>query len=309
MRIAVTGGSGFIGRRLVAHLLERGDEVLVLSRRPEQARRVLGASPNLKLLEYDPYQPQAWASALEGYEAIVNLAGEPLASSRWTEAKKREIRRSRVETTQALVQALASLQQKPRVLLSSSAVGYYGSRPEGEPLTEADPPGQGFLAEVCQAWEAAARPAEELGIRLAILRTGIVLGPDGGALGQMLAPFQFFLGGPIGSGKQWVSWIHRDDWVSLACFLLQQGSGVFNATAPNPVQMEEFCRTLGQVLARPSWLPVPAPALELLLGEAAQVVLTGQKVIPQAALQLGFTFQYPHLKEALRQLLIPQGNR
>jgi uncharacterized protein (TIGR01777 family) len=165
------------------------------------------------------------------------------------------------------------------------------------------------LAEVCQAWEAAARPAEELGIRLAILRTGIVLGPDGGALAQMLAPFQFFLGGPIGSGKQWVSWIHRDDWVSLACFLLQQGSGVFNATAPNPVQMEEFCRTLGQVLARPSWLPVPAPALELLLGEAAQVVLTGQKVIPQAALQLGFPFQYPHLKEALRQLLIPQVNR
>jgi hypothetical protein len=309
MRIAITGGSGFIGRRLVARLLERGDEVLVLSRRPEQARRVLGASPNLKLLEYDPYQPQAWASALEGYEAVVNLAGEPLASSRWTEAKKREIRRSRVETTQALVQALASLQQKPRVLLSSSAVGYYGSHPEGEPLTEADPPGQGFLAEVCQAWEAAARPAEELGIRLAILRTGIVLGPDGGALAQMLAPFQFFLGGPIGSGKQWVSWIHRDDWVSLACFLLQQGSGVFNATAPNPVQMEEFCRTLGQVLARPSWLPVPAPALELLLGEAAQVVLTGQKVIPQAALQLGFTFQYPHLKEALRQLLIPQVNR
>lgn len=309
MRIAITGGSGFIGRRLVARLLERGDEVLVLSRRPEQARRVLGASPNLKLLEYDPYQPQSWASALEGYEAIVNLAGEPLASSRWTEAKKREIRRSRVETTQALVQALASLQQKPRVLLSSSAVGYYGSHPEGDPLTEADPPGQGFLAEVCQAWEAAARPAEELGIRLAILRTGIVLGPDGGALAQMLAPFQFFLGGPIGSGKQWVSWIHRDDWVSLACFLLQQGSGVFNATAPNPVQMEEFCRTLGQVLARPSWLPVPAPALELLLGEAAQVVLTGQKVIPQAALQLGFTFQYPHLKEALRQLLIPQGNR
>ncbi len=309
MRIAITGGSGFIGRRLVARLLERGDEVLVLSRRPEQARRVLGASPNLKLLEYDPYQPQAWASALEGYEAIVNLAGEPLASSRWTEAKKREIRRSRVETTQALVQALASLQQKPRVLLSSSAVGYYGSHPEGDPLTEADPPGQGFLAEVCQAWEAAARPAEELGIRLAILRTGIVLGPDGGALAQMLAPFQFFLGGPIGSGKQWVSWIHRDDWVSLACFLLQQGSGVFNATAPNPVQMEEFCRTLGQVLARPSWLPVPALALELLLGEAAQVVLTGQKVIPQAALQLGFTFQYPHLKEALRQLLIPQGNR
>ncbi|MFS8781225.1 TIGR01777 family oxidoreductase [Synechococcus sp. W55.1] len=306
MRIAITGGSGFIGRRLVARLLEQGDQVLVLTRRPEQARRILGESPNLKLLPYDPYQPQAWAAALEGYEGIVNLAGEPLASSRWTETKKKEIRRSRVETTQALVQALASLNQKPQVMISSSAVGYYGSHPEGDPLTETDPPAQDFLAEVCQAWEAAARSAEELGIRLAIVRTGIVLGPDGGALGQMLAPFQFFIGGTIGSGKQWLSWIHREDWVSLVCFLLEQGSGVFNATAPNPVQMEEFCRTLGQVLGRPSWLPVPELALELLLGEAAQVVLTGQKVIPQAALQMGFTFQYPQLKEALRQILLPR---
>ncbi|MFT0799750.1 TIGR01777 family oxidoreductase [Synechococcus sp. R5-12] len=304
MRIVITGGSGFIGRRLVARLLEQGDQVLVLTRRLEQARRILGESPNLKLLPYDPYQPQAWAAALEGYEGIVNLAGEPLASSRWTETKKKEIRRSRVETTQALVQALASLNQKPQVMISSSAVGYYGSHPAGEPLTETDPPAQDFLAEVCQAWEAAARSAEELGIRLAILRTGIVLGPDGGALGQMLAPFQFFIGGTIGSGKQWLSWIHREDWVSLVCFLLEQGSGVFNATAPNPVQMEEFCRTLGQVLGRPSWLPVPELALELLLGEAAQVVLTGQKVIPQAALQMGFTFQYPQLKEALRQILL-----
>lgn len=306
MRIAITGGSGFIGRRLVARLLEQGDQVLVLTRRLEQARRILGESPNLKLLPYDPYQPQAWAAALEGYEGIVNLAGEPLASSRWTETKKKEIRRSRVETTQALVQALASLNQKPQVMISSSAVGYYGSHPAGEPLTETDPPAQDFLAEVCQAWEAAARPVEELGIRLAIVRTGIVLGPDGGALGQMLAPFQFFIGGTIGSGKQWLSWIHREDWVSLVCFLLEQGSGVFNATAPNPVQMEEFCRTLGQVLGRPSWLPVPELALELLLGEAAQVVLTGQKVIPQAALQMGFTFQYPQLKEALRQILLPR---
>jgi uncharacterized protein (TIGR01777 family) len=306
MRIVITGGSGFIGRRLVARLLEQGDQVLVLTRRLEQARRMLGESPTLKLLPYDPYQPQAWATALEGYEGIVNLAGEPLASSRWTETKKKEIRRSRVETTQALVQALASLNQKPQVMISSSAVGYYGSHPAGEPLTETDPPAQDFLAEVCQAWEAAARSAEELGIRLAIVRTGIVLGPDGGALGQMLAPFQFFIGGTIGSGKQWLSWIHREDWVSLVCFLLEQGSGVFNATAPNPVQMEEFCRTLGQVLGRPSWLPVPELALELLLGEAAQVVLTGQKVIPQAALQMGFTFQYPQLKEALRQILLPR---
>ncbi|MEN9225191.1 MAG: TIGR01777 family oxidoreductase [Thermostichus sp. HHBFW_bins_43] len=305
MRIAITGGSGFIGRRLVARLLEQGDQVLVLTRNPASARKVLGDPANLKLLQYDPYQPETWAAALEGYEGIVHLAGEPLASSRWTDAKKKEIRRSRVETTQALVRAIASLSQKPHVLVSSSAVGYYGSHPEGDPLPETAPPAQDFLAEVCQAWEAAAQPVKDLGLRLAIVRTGIVLGPDGGALGQMLAPFQFFIGGPIGSGKQWLSWIHREDWVSLVCFLLKQGSGIFNGTAPNPVRMEEFCQTLGQVLARPSWLPVPELALELLLGEAAQVVLTGQRVIPQAALEAGFTFQYPQLKEALRQILIP----
>ncbi|MCF2971750.1 TIGR01777 family oxidoreductase [Synechococcus sp. Nb3U1] len=305
MRIAITGGSGFVGRRLVARLLERGDQVLVLTRNLVPARRTLGDPANLKLLQYDPYQPETWATALEGYEGIVNLAGEPLAASRWTEAKKKEIRRSRVETTQALVQAIASLTQKPQVMVSSSAVGYYGSHPEADPLPETAPPAQDFLATVCQAWEAAARPVQDLGIRLAIVRTGIVLGPDGGALGQMLAPFQLFIGGTIGSGKQWLSWIHREDFVSLVCFLLKQGSGIFNGTAPNPVRMEEFCQTLGQVLARPSWLPVPELALELLLGEAAQVVLTGQRVLPQAALEAGFTFQYPHLKEALRQILIP----
>ncbi|MGQ9837287.1 MAG: thylakoid membrane protein ThyD [Cyanobacteriota bacterium] len=305
MRIAITGGSGFIGRRLVARLLEQGDQVLVLTRNLEQARRILRDPGNLKLLQYDPYQPSTWASALEGYTGIVNLAGEPLASSRWTPAKKKEIRRSRVETTQALVQAIASLDQKPQVMISGSAVGYYGSRPEGEALSETAPPAQDFLGEVCQAWEAAAQPVQDLGIRLAILRTGIVLGPNGGALAQMLAPFQFFIGGTIGSGKQWLSWIHREDLVSLICFLLKQGSGVFNGTAPNPVQMQEFCQTLGQILARPSWLPVPELALELLLGEAAQVVLTGQRVIPQAALAAGFRFQYPQLKEALQQILIP----
>lgn len=305
MRIAITGGSGFVGRCLVARLLERGDQVLVLTRNLAPTRRTLGDPVNLKLLQYDPYQPETWAAALEGYEGIVNLAGEPLAASRWTEAKKKEIRRSRVETTQALVQAIASLTQKPQVMVSSSAVGYYGSHPEADPLPETAPPAQDFLATVCQAWEAAARPVLDLGIRLAIVRTGIVLGPDGGALGQMLAPFQLFIGGTIGSGKQWLSWIHREDFVSLVCFLLKQGSGIFNGTAPNPVRMEEFCQTLGQVLARPSWLPVPELALELLLGEAAQVVLTGQRVIPQAALEAGFTFQYPHLKEALRQILIP----
>lgn len=305
MRIAITGGSGFIGRRLVARLLEQGDQVLVLTRNLEQARRTLGDPAHLKLLQYDPYQPSTWASALEGYTGIVNLAGEPLTSSRWTPAKKKEIRRSRVETTQALVQAITSLDQKPQVMISGSAVGYYGSHPEGEPLSETAPPAQDFLGEVCQAWEAAAQPVQDLGIRLAILRIGIVLGPNGGALARMLAPFQFFIGGTIGSGKQWLSWIHREDLVSLICFLLKQGSGVFNGTAPNPVQMQEFCQTLGQVLGRPSWLPVPELALELLLGEAAQVVLTGQRVIPQAALEAGFTFQYPQLKEALQQILTP----
>jgi uncharacterized protein (TIGR01777 family) len=190
-------------------------------------------------------------------------------------------------------------------VVNASAVGYYG--PHGdEILDETSPTANDFLARVCQAWEAAAKGVTDLGVRLVQLRIGIVLGPNGGALGQMVGPFQLFMGGPIGSGEQWLSWIHRDDLVGAIAFALThtEVSGVLNATAPNPAKMKDFSHTLGQVIARPSWLPVPGFALELLLGEAAQVVLTGQRVLPKRTLEVGYSFQYPELKPALRQILV-----
>jgi hypothetical protein len=306
MHISITGGTGFVGRRLVASLLQQQHTVLVLTRNLERARSILGSPQGLELVEYDPLQPQSWASRLEGSQGIVNLAGEPLAGSRWTPAKKAEIRRSRIEGTQALVQAIQRLEQKPSVMVSGSAVGFYGPHEDDQSLTEASEAGSDFLAQVCVDWEAAAQPVQDLGVRLVILRTGIVLGEGGGALDQMVGPFQIFVGGPIGSGQQWLSWIHVEDLVKLIEFALTHASveGVINGTAPQPLQMEKFCQTLGQVLGRPSWLPVPSLALELLLGEAAQVVLTGQRVIPAQAEAAGFSFAYPELKPALQDILI-----
>lgn len=305
MQITVAGGSGFIGRRLVSVLLDQGHQVQVLSRDPAQAAKRLPSSPHLGTAGYDPLDPEAWAARLEGSQAVINLVGAPLAGVRWTPERKAEIRRTRVDVTQALVQGLAKLETKPQVFINSSAIGFYGPR-DDTPLTETSSAGAGFLAQLTQDWEAAAQPAQTLGIRLVLMRTGIVLGADGGALGQMVGPFQAFMGGPIGSGKQWVSWIHRDDWVKLACFALEhpQVSGVINGTAPEPVQMESFCQVLGEVIGRPSWLPVPDVALELLFGEAAEVVLTGQRVLPAAAETVGFEFAYPALKPALTQILI-----
>lgn len=306
MHISITGGTGFVGRRLVASLLQQQHTVRVLTRNLDRARSILGSSQGLELVEYDPLQPQSWASRLEGTQGIVNLAGEPLAGSRWTRAKKAEIRRSRIEGTQALVQAIQRLEQKPSVMVSGSAVGFYGPHEDDQSLTEASEAGSDFLAQVCVDWEAAAQPVQDLGVRLVIVRTGIVLGQGGGALDQMVGPFQIFVGGPIGSGQQWLSWIHVDDLVKLIEFALTHVSvaGVINGTAPQPLQMEKFCQTLGQVLGRPSWLPVPSLALELLLGEAAQVVLTGQRVIPAKAEAAGFSFAYPELKPALQDILI-----
>ena len=197
------------------------------------------------------------------------------------------------------------MESKPQVVVSASAIGYYGDRGD-ELLDESSPPADDFLARVCQEWEAAASPLTELGVRLVQLRIGIVLGPDGGALGQMLGPFQMFIGGPIGSGRQWLSWIHRDDLVGIVAYALTHAgvSGVLNGTAPHPVEMATFCQVLGQVLARPSWLPVPGAALSLLLGEAAQIVLTGQRVAPKRTREQGYQFQYPTLKPALQEILV-----
>ncbi|WP_017325069.1 TIGR01777 family oxidoreductase [Synechococcus sp. PCC 7336] len=310
MKIAISGGSGFVGRRLAQMLLAAGHSVRVLSRNPAAAQPAFADLPadradRLSLTPYDPLDRQSWKEALTGCEGVVHLAGESLIGSRWTQKKKTEILQSRAQTTSKLVEAIGQMDSKPQVVVSASAIGYYGDRGD-ELLDESSPPADDFLARVCKEWEAAARPLANLGVRLVQVRIGIVLGPGGGALAQMLGPFQMFVGGPIGSGRQWTSWIHRDDLAGAIVYALTHDSvsGVINGTAPNPVKMATFCNILGQVIARPSWLPVPSIALELLLGEAAQIVLTGQRVLPKRTLEQGYQFQYPDLKLALQEILI-----
>jgi len=242
-----------------------------------------------------------WESALAGADGVINLAGEPIAKKRWTIKQKHQLRLSRIDTTVGLVRAIAKAKQKPKFLLNASAVGYYGPRGD-ETIGEEAEAGTDFLAALCRDWENEAMKAEKLGVRVIRLRTGIVLGAGGGALAKMSPPFKFFVGGPLGSGAQWMSWIQLEDEVGLIVHLIEnsQASGAVNATAPNPVTMKEFCRTLGQVIGRPSWAPVPAFALRLMLGEMAEMLLTGQRAVPTAAEKFGYRFRYPNLPEALR---------
>ncbi|MGJ3250233.1 MAG: thylakoid membrane protein ThyD [Elainellaceae cyanobacterium] len=304
MKVAVTGATGFVGSRLVERLQNEGHQILVLTRNASHARRVFpkSAFPNVEIQEYTPTQSGDWQDAIARYDGVVNLAGEPIAE-RWTSERRTAILNSRQMGTQKIVEAIAKADPKPSVLVNSSAVGYYGTS-ETATFTEASPPGQDFLATVCQKWEAAAQQVKDTGARLVILRTGIVLGM-GGVIAKMVLPFQFFAGGPLGSGQQWFSWIHRDDLVNLILQALTQPEmeGVFNATAPNPVRMKQFCQTFGDVMKRPSWLPVPDFALELLLGDAAQVVLEGQQVVPKRTLESGFKYQYPTIDRALKDVL------
>jgi uncharacterized protein len=305
MKVAVTGATGFVGSRLVEKLQAQGNQVLILTRNAERARRVFPSSafPNLEIVTYAPTEYGAWEQSLSGCDRVVNLAGESIAEGRWTPERKQAIIDSRKLGTQRLVAAIAIANPKPSVLVNASAVGYYGTS-ETATFEETSSSGSDFLAQVCQAWEAEAQKVKDAGVRLVIIRTGIVLGM-GGALAKMLPPFQLFAGGPIGSGRQWFSWIHREDLVNLILQALNspEMEGVFNGTAPNPVRMAEFCQTLGQVLNRPSWLPVPDLALELLLGDGAKVVLEGQQVLPKRTVASGFKFQYPHLKPALESIL------
>jgi uncharacterized protein len=300
MKVAVTGGTGFIGSRLVERLQAEGHQVLLLVRNAQKAQQRF---PKAEIVSYIPKVSGPWQQAISGCDGVVNLAGEPIAN-RWTENSKQEILESRQLGTQKIVEAIAQANPKPSVLVNSSAVGYYGTS-ETAVFNETSSPGKDFLAEVCQAWEAEAEKVKASSTRLAILRTGIVLGPGGGVLARMMFPFQLFAGGPLGSGNQWVSWVHREDLINLILKALTDPSmaGVFNATAPNPVRMSELCQILGQIINRPSWLPVPDFALALLLGEAAQVVLEGQQVQPQNTLSKGFEFQYPTLQAALKQIL------
>ena len=297
MRLIVAGGTGFIGSALCQRLLERGHSLTLLTR----ARSSQTISPNPKWITWDPSSGGNREDMVDGADGVINLAGEPIAARRWTEAQKEKIRSSRIHTTRALVAAIAKAGEKPPFLINSSAVGYYGARGD-EAITERDGPGGDFLARVCIDWEEEAQRAEGYGVRVIRLRTGVVLGKGGGALAKMVPPFKFFVGGPLGSGRQWMSWIHIEDEVGLILFLMEKpdARGAVNATAPNPVTMKDFCKTLGSVLRRPSWAPVPAFALRLMLGEMAEMLLTGQRVLPEVALSLGYKFRYPTLSEALR---------
>ena len=288
MRTLVTGATGFIGSALCVALQSAGHAVTVVSRHPSPGR--------FPAIGWDEVP-----AAMGEQDAVVNLAGESLAARRWSVAQKKRIRESRVETTRALVQAMAASPTRPRILVSGSAVGYYG--PHGdEPLDERSPPGTEFLAWLCQAWEKEAEAAEALGVRVVRLRLGVVLGPDGGALARMVRPFRAFLGGPIGSGRQWMSWIHRDDVTGLVIDALadERYRGAVNATAPHPVTNAEFTAALAGVLARPAKFRVPAFALRLVLGEMASMLLTGQRVLPAVADQLGYRWRFPEITVALR---------
>jgi uncharacterized protein len=305
MKVAVTGATGFVGPRLVERLNADGHTVVVLTRSLSRGKQVFPASafPNVEVFAYTPLESGEWQAVISGCDGVVNLAGEPIAEGRWTPQRKQAILDSRKIGTEKIVEAIAQANPKPSVLVNSSAIGYYGTS-ETAIFDESSPAADDFLAQVCQAWETAASKVKESGTRLVILRTGIVLGM-GGAIAKMLPPFQLFAGGPLGSGRQWVSWIHREDLVNLILTALTQPSmeGTFNATAPNPVLMAELCNTLGDVLSRPSWLPVPDFALEALLGDAAVVVLEGQKVLPKQTQSSGFKYQYPFVKQALQEIV------
>ncbi|MBE9007596.1 TIGR01777 family protein [Fortiea sp. LEGE XX443] len=305
MKVAITGATGLVGSRLVERLHKEGHQVLVLTRNTSFAQKVFPSAnfPNVEIVPYTPTVSGVWQDAISGCEGVVNLAGEPIGEGRWTPERKQEILNSRQLGTQKIVEAIAKANPKPRVLVNTSAIGYYGTS-ETATFDEASVSGNDFLAQVCQAWEAEATKVKDAGVRLVILRFGIVLG-NGGALAKMIPPFQLFAGGPIGSGRQWFSWIHIDDLVNLILQALSKSDmqGVYNATAPNPVRMNDLSQTLGQVLHRPSWLPVPAFAIEALLGDGAIVVLEGQQVLPKRTLDSGFEYQYSNLEPALMQIL------
>lgn len=305
MKVAITGATGFVGSRLVERLHAEGHQLLVLTRDSAAANKVFpnSAFPHLEIVAYTPTQSGVWQQTIAGCDAVVNLAGESIAEGRWTPQRKQEILNSRQLGTQKIVEAIAQANPKPSVLVNASAIGYYGTS-ETATFNETSSAGDDFLAQVCQAWEAEARKVVATGTRSVILRFGIVLG-TGGAIAKMIPPFKLFAGGPIGTGRQWFSWIHRDDVVNLIVQALNQPGmeGVFNATAPNPVRMAEFCQTMGQVLNRPSWLPVPGFALEALLGDGAMVVLAGQQVLPKRTLEHQFKYQYPQVKQALKAIL------
>ncbi len=302
MNIVVAGGTGFIGKTVIQQLIEAGHKVILLTRNPE---KMTWMNKNyVRAVKWDPKHSGEWMKSIDGADAVINLAGESIAAKRWSKAQKEKIIKSRTTVTRLLVDAIKAAGKKPSVFISASAVGYYGNVPDGE-VTEYVPKGKGFLADTCELWEKEAIAVKDAGIRDVIIRIGVVLGKDGGALTKILPPFQMFIGGPVGSGNQWFPWVHRSDVAGVIVFALTHDElkGPVNVTAPESVTMKQFCSTLGQVLHRPSWFPVPGFALKILLGEMSEMLLTGQKAVPKKLINAGYAFRYPKLEEALKTIL------
>jgi uncharacterized protein (TIGR01777 family) len=305
MRIVISGGTGFLGSPLAEMYAEEGHDVRVLSRSLMSGDTRHDPGTGLPGVTRVGWKPDGkcgpWAAVIEGADALVNLAGASIADGRWTEQRKAQLRESRLLATRSLASAICAAANPPAVFISGSAVGFYG--PAGsDPKTEIDPPGHDFLAELCRDWEAEAQKADRAGSRVTLLRTGVVLERSGGALPKMMMPFKFFAGGRIGSGHQYVSWIHRLDWIEMVRWIVQTPgvSGPVNATAPHPVTNRHLARALGRSLRRPSVLPAPEIALKIALGEMANSILTGQRVLPARAQKEGYHFRYPEIEQAFR---------
>lgn len=302
MRIVIGGGSGFVGRSLAVSLLDAGHEVVILSRNPKHSS--LKESPKLRVEEWDLKSTEGWGLLVSGADAVVNLAGANLGAARWSPERKKEILLSRVEAGRILLQAVAQAEIKPRALIQASGVDYYGVN-AGDPIDESWPAGQGFLSDLCVQWESAIAGVEDLGIRKVIYRGAFVLGPSPSAFDRLLLPFRFFAGGPLGTGLQWFSWIHQEDQVRALVWFINhpEAQGVYNLSAPQPVQNRELASVIGRVMKRPAFLRVPGFFIRLLLGEMSVMVLGGQRVLPARLQREGFTFKFPTIEEAIRDLI------
>ncbi|EHQ91011.1 TIGR01777 family oxidoreductase [Desulfosporosinus youngiae] len=301
MNVLIFGGTGFLGRHLTEELLSCGYQVSVITRNRQMIANKIES--DVELLEWDNTTPLSSIRNLGAIDGVINFAGESIGNRRWTDSVKPEILNSRINSTRAIVNAINDGTIKPKVLINASAVGYYGSH-QNEKITESEAPGQDFLAEVCRKWEAEAYKVHKQSTRVVTIRIGIVLGSQG-ALARMVTPYKFYVGGPLGKGDQWLSWIHIQDLLRMLRFIIEQDqvTGPVNGTAPNPVTMKDFSKTLGEVLGRPSWLPAPEFLLRMALGQMSEMLLHGQRAIPKKIVEAGFEFRFPDLKSALEDAL------
>ena len=302
MKILITGGTGFIGSHLLRKLSQQNLLIVLLTRGSARTSYLNNAS--LKYVHWDPLTRGEWMNEVSGNDVVINLIGKNLFEQRWNNNVKKDILNSRIIPTSLLIDAIGLADRKPKLFISASAVGFYGSRGD-ETITEESSKGNDFLSDVVKQWEDAAYKAEQFGVRVATPRIGLVMEKRGGMIGKMILPFRLFAGGPIGSGKQFLPWVHMDDVVRGLLFPIEneQFHGIYNLVSPNPVRMNEFSKTFGSVLHRPSWMPVPDLALKILYGEGADAILSGQKVLAKKLLSSGFTFSFPDLDSALRNIL------